>query len=107
MVFKDNREWLGISQLLSKIYKPILIIHGAKYEVASLYQARQISIVSRQASLLCFIDTGRTFGMKHPQKGVALFPVMEEVVQKTIAFITETSIIKYPKCDGSYLYVGC
>jgi len=86
--FINNEINLTISIAANKIRIPHLIIHGEMDQAVSVKDAHRLHSFNPNADLEIILETNHTFGSKHPWKESFLSPALEEVVNKTINFIS-------------------
>ena len=86
--FINNEINLTISKAAKEIRIPHLIIHGEMDQAVSVKDAHRLHSFNPNADLEIILETNHTFGSKHPWKESFLSPALEEVVNKTINFIS-------------------
>ena len=83
--FRKHRSLLDLPSLVSGIRIPILVFHGHGDETLPVEHA--IKMASWNPGIqLRLMDTGHTFGGKHPWEGQALPPALLQAVKEMVAF---------------------
>lgn len=85
---EKNKEALDIEEHAKKLDKPWLIIHGDKDEAVPLPEAFKLKEWQTNASLEIIKDGSHTFSISHPWEHNELSKTMQEVVDKSISFLS-------------------
>lgn len=86
---KNAKTSLSIQQAVRDLKRPLLILHGANDETVPYYEAEHLAIFADpdKAAFRLVPNGTHTFGAKEPWEGTN--PVLEQVVDMTIAFFKE------------------
>jgi uncharacterized protein len=85
--FMENQERLQIKTAVSKLRKPLLLVHGTEDDTVALSHAIELHGQNPAISRLVTIEGGdHTFGAVHPFTLEALPPLFQYVVRETIHF---------------------
>jgi len=88
-VERYSRTSLNILEAVSKLNKPLLVVHGYQDETVPMYEAEQLNIFAN-ADLTTFRvipGGGHTFGAKHPFEGSN--PQLDQVLEITESFFNK------------------
>lgn len=83
----ENKFKLSIKRAVTKMQKPILVIHGKEDETVSFSDAEKICNWNVKAKLKLLENGNHTFGGKHPWTERELPDSMKEALTETIQFL--------------------
>jgi len=84
--FEQNKERLDIKNIVSKIEKPILVVHGTEDPAVHFECAQNLNSWAKSAKLLAVENANHVFGASHPFIGDKLPKDLQKVVEETISF---------------------
>jgi uncharacterized protein len=92
-LFEDYQQYkarLDILEAVKNLSVPLLICHGTKDEAVPVEGAHKLAKAATNAELF-LVDSDHVFGRKHPWTETFLPKAMQEVVTKTIQFLTSVA----------------
>lgn len=85
--FITNLDKLNIKPAVSRMNKPLLLIHGDADETVGLNHAMELESQNPENVTLITVEDGdHTFGAGHPFEQASLPPIFQNVVDETIKF---------------------
>ena len=85
--YLPNQQCLSIERAIKSLDIPILICHGSADPAVPVSKAHLLHEWQPAAELF-IVDSDHVFGRKHPWEGETLPEVMQEVVERSITFLT-------------------
>jgi len=82
----ENAERLSLERAIKAIEVPVLLTHGDKDEAVAVETAHQLQAWQPKAELFIIEEAMHTFGGYEPYDKDELMPLMQQNVDKTIAF---------------------
>lgn len=89
--YERHRDRLSIATTLEQLDKPYLIVHGTKDPAVSAQSAAYLEERGRRSQLHLIEGADHVFGGYHPFGGAQLPEHSQELLQKTVEFIEQTS----------------